>query len=394
MKNQYIYILFALVLFGTIQSCDEPPIELPFNDHLLFHNSYELDLSNTVDSNNFPIFDISKIDYEQIFIAISTQPLTTANNEVENQDDIIWQWHSGMELTSKIGYIDGALLQPDLDFNGGLCCDGDKYYWSAWAWNESGEYIIASTGNTDFNVTIKTPQIRLDSVVLHYESGGDGFAQKEEDITLRIFIKNTSDVLATDVKGTFTHPLIAALPQTLTYGNLAPNQSKFVELDFKVPIVSNDNLNLDIDAKFTYNETLSYDTIATQYVALLPCVDNVIIDWSYRDFATIDNSGNGADLFFKVYTNGNYWDRGVVIDNLFQSDLPQFWFYNSCEMYDLVTLFTFEFLDQDYNPLAPPTDYLGSISFTLGEFAVLNNYPEYLVFENNEIKMRLQVTWI
>lgn len=399
------YIIWATILLAIIffQSCEEQvtPPERPFNEQLVFQNSEELIIPTTLDSNDFPIFDISSVDQQKVFIAVSTEALTTSNFEVENTDAIIWQWHSGLNAINQIKFENGELLDPNLAFKNGLCCNGDTYYWSAWTWGETGQYIKASTPIESFKVTTPTPTIELEEVVLINESGGDGYAQKkEEDITLRIYVKNTSNHLATDVKGTFYHASVLALPQTLQFGNLNSGESKYVDLDLKMPNIP--DKNLEIDAHFNYNDNLTLDTLVVQHIALLPCVEEYILEWIVNDLDNMDpfslfSSNRPADLFFTVFVtnliaNNNYFFDSGTIDNVKNQDLPVGWFQLvDCREFDLISTFTMVFKDEESS--IPFETTLSSIDFSFTEFVETQNYPEVITFQNDFVHIRLKVKW-
>lgn len=395
MKNIILYI-FLIGSLSLFYSCDEDNgiADLPFNENLLFQNSFELNISATPDSNDFPIFDISAVEHEKVFIAVSTEPLTSDNMNIENTGAIVWQWHSGMNSNNFIKYNDGQIMQPSLDFNGGLCCNGDEYFWTAWAWDETGEYIIASTENKNFNVTTPAPEIKLQQTVLHYESGGDGFAQKSEDITIRVFIRNTSTIKATNISGTFSHPLIAALPQTLSFGDLEPNETRYAELDFKVPDVSNDELNLDIEANFTFNGSLKHDTSFIQPVTLLPCVERITLEWTSVNLATMDQGAfpgeEPADLYMRIFGNNILLESTATTLNQTNDDLPFFWYYSPCGQYYLTETFTFRFMDYD---TINQDDLIGDVDIVFGDYAAIQNYQPVIILQNSDVRVRLDVVW-
>jgi hypothetical protein len=153
MKKNYLFILSVItILFSQLSCTDDSTPQLPTNENLLFVNSYKLDITTSPHINNFPLFDISNIEHGKVFIAVGTEPFTVPDNEVQNTDAIVWHWNTGMDAITQIAFADGTLDDETFAGNQSLCCDGSTYYWAAWAWDESGKYIEASTPNQSFTI--------------------------------------------------------------------------------------------------------------------------------------------------------------------------------------------------------------------------------------------------
>lgn len=390
MKKKYLFLLFVNIIpffhFGCIDEDTIP--ELPLNEHLLFINSYELDINASPDANNFPLFDISNIKQDKIFIAVGREPFVVMNNEVQNKDAIIWHWNTGMESITQIAFSNGVLGDSTLAGSQSICCNGDTYYWAAWAWDASGKYIAASTSNHSFTIEDNAkPDIIIENTVLVYESGGDGFIQKQETIRLKFFVKNIGDATARNVLGTFSHPLISTMPSILNFGTLTPNQTHSAELEFIVPNVANLDLLLDVD--FLFNENIETDTFVYQPITLLPCVKQIYLEWTARSL-NMDYINVGADIYLTVFANNIQLLQTSPIYDITNNMLPVYWFYAPCGQYYLSETFSFQFMDYDD---VGADDYIGTIGVNFGEWAAQKSFPSDTTIQNNEVALRFEIDW-
>jgi hypothetical protein len=388
MKKNHLFILSIItILFSQLSCTDDSTPQLPTNENLLFVNSYELDVSASPHINNFPLFDISNIEQSKVFIAVGTEPFTVMDNEVQNTDAIIWHWNTGMDAITQITFADGKLDDATLAGNQSLCCDGDTYYWTAWAWDETGKYIEASTPNQSFTIVDTTqPNIIIENTVLTHESGGDGYVQKQETIRLKFFIKNDGNTTAQNIIGTFSHPLISTMPTSLNFGTLLPNETSSQELEFIVPNISNLDLQLNVD--FLYNGNITQDTFVIQPITLLPCIEQIHLQSTSTNLIALDNSG--ADIYMKVYGNNIFFVQTPVIDDISNNDLPIAWVYSPCGQHYLSETFSFEFWDDDG---LLPDDFIGAISVRFGDWVEQKNYPTDTIIQNNDLVLRFEIDW-
>jgi len=170
-------IFFLILLFG---SCT-PEEVIPENEKLIFTNSYPIKIPSYTfqDSdgetysirgdtsyqsaypdtvNSLPALAWDSLGIRIITAAIFTDHLRVTGNRIVNTDDIIWQWHSGMETeTGKEGFVkysDGrSVINDSIDYdNLADSLDEGHYYWAVWGWGESGTRIWYSSRELEFYV--------------------------------------------------------------------------------------------------------------------------------------------------------------------------------------------------------------------------------------------------
>ncbi|MFK7947141.1 MAG: hypothetical protein AB8G11_06115 [Saprospiraceae bacterium] len=389
MKKNYILLLSIVTILSLQLGCtDDNTPQLPTNENLLFVNSYELDITTSPHTNNFPLFDISNIEQSKVFIAVGTEPFTVMDNEVQNTDAIIWHWNTGMDAITQITFADGELDDATFAGNQSLCCDGSTYYWAAWAWDETGQYVEASTPNQSFTIVDNAaPNIIIENTVLTYEANGDGYAQKQETIRLKFFIKNDGNTTAQNIEGTFSHPLISTMPTTLNFGTLQPDETISQELEFIVPNIQ--NLDLQLDVNFLYNENITQDTFVVQPITLLPCVERIHLQWTNTNLI-MDLDNSGADIYVTIYSDNIEVGQSIKTFDVINNDLPIFWYASPCTLYGLNENITYEF--KDYDTIGAD-DYIGAMTVKFGDWAIQNKYPTDTTLQNNEVTLRFEINW-
>lgn len=105
-------------------------------------------------ATKFPSFKWERIDYKLIFLGVFKNEIFVLNNNILNQSDLIWAWHSGLNdqeiitLDDGQAYQDGNIVSLDL-----LKLDKNiNYYWAVWAWDNVGNNIVASSSQYYFKL--------------------------------------------------------------------------------------------------------------------------------------------------------------------------------------------------------------------------------------------------
>ena len=75
--------------------------------------------------------------------------------EINNAEDIVWQWHSGMEgAEGWIQYTNGKnVINDTIDYHHVAdSLDEGHYYWAVWGWGGSGVRVWYSSRELEFYV--------------------------------------------------------------------------------------------------------------------------------------------------------------------------------------------------------------------------------------------------
>ncbi|MEM6699325.1 MAG: hypothetical protein AAF599_13060 [Bacteroidota bacterium] len=247
----------------------------------------------TFDQSNTPIFSVEAVSNELIYIAISNEQLTTDELEVQNQDAIIWHWHSGINNNKFIGVEDGSFLDSIALKQKNVSCQlslYDQLYWAAWAWDEEGIKITHSTESQLLDTDIQQEINFTINKVSTTDSDGDTFLKAGELITYKVTL---------DYKGTFPlNDLVATL-----------SSSSIVELPITIQVDS--TITDKVDLNYTF--TLPDNAVFKEEIPLK-------LELAFNDCFTqaldlnVATTGRNVCLLSmtlkKIYTNppGNYWD--------------------------------------------------------------------------------------
>jgi hypothetical protein len=173
MKSYLSIYLLILLLVQT--GCNETT-ETPFNDELLFSDAYTInipsysytlnDTTNVIYGDSLyglspmldtfhvrPLFNWDSIGIKIITAAIFDTLPVTEGNKLINSQNILWQWHSGMEL----GREGTVFLEEGKAVNDGtlsktrfMKLPEGQYYWAVWGWDNSGKTITYSSRALQF----------------------------------------------------------------------------------------------------------------------------------------------------------------------------------------------------------------------------------------------------
>lgn len=160
-----------------MSSCSEPA-EIELNEDLIFRRSFPIDISSyhyqaedgTIyeikdDNDNTgipdtldgrPVISWESIASSLVSAGIFRNPIVVEQGEIINLEDLIWQWHSGMNIDSA-GYVQFSegknVINGVIDYNNPPeTLEDGQYYWAVWAWQSSGVKILFSSRPRQFYV--------------------------------------------------------------------------------------------------------------------------------------------------------------------------------------------------------------------------------------------------
>jgi len=171
---KYLYI--PSILFVLFFNCAEEE-EVLQNEEFIFSNSFQIKIPeyqyydnkgnlflvrgdtsyqtaypDTL--NNMPSFVWDSIGLKIITVAIFTLPIVVENDQIMNVDDIVWEWHSGMDFGKEgyVQFIEGKnVIQGEITDTVTPLQEGN-YYWGVWAWNSTGKKVVYSSRQLGFYV--------------------------------------------------------------------------------------------------------------------------------------------------------------------------------------------------------------------------------------------------
>lgn len=173
-----IYLSVVFFIIGCNNS-EEPAV---YNPALIFPNSVEIAVAPYVytDSTNNVNYQVSgdtvvdtlgpqpEFRWERVPSNISTvalfnAPIVVVNNEIQNLENIVWQWHSSMVLdelildnktVNRIKYTNGyPVLNKKIQYDTQpLPLQSGLYFWAVWSWDRGGRWVLFSTKPFTFRV--------------------------------------------------------------------------------------------------------------------------------------------------------------------------------------------------------------------------------------------------
>jgi hypothetical protein len=171
---RFIILIGISILF---RNCGNDETTLS-NDELIFSNSFEIHISgyeyvdemgrlcviqgdttyalipDTVSGR--PLLAWDSISTPYVTVALFRRPIVVLGGEIKNVEDVLWQWHSGMDF-GKDGFVQfsqGAnVYNGVIDYeNLPLSLAEGHYYWAVWAWGTAGIRILFSSRQREIYV--------------------------------------------------------------------------------------------------------------------------------------------------------------------------------------------------------------------------------------------------
>ena len=178
-QTVFKYTLNFMLPMITVLSCNTDN-QILNNTDLIFTNSYRLPVPSysyfdtdsaeyTVsgDTNYFsalpdtfdhnPVFRWDTFNIKIMCCAIFLKPIHVNNGIITNPEDMIWQWHSGMEKghIGNVQYSEGkSVINDTIDYvNDASPLKTNDYFWGVWGWNRAGTDVIYSSREMRFYVS-------------------------------------------------------------------------------------------------------------------------------------------------------------------------------------------------------------------------------------------------
>jgi hypothetical protein len=164
-------------MFIFLSSCAEDDLELS-NDELIFPNSYQIKIPAYQYSDEFdevyfvrgdsgynsdypdtlnatPVLAWDSIGLSLMTVAIFNSPIIVRDDEIVNQENIVWKWHSGMNFGFEgyVQYVEGKNVINGEESEDVTPLAESHYYWGVWAWSSNGKRILYSSRTLEFYVT-------------------------------------------------------------------------------------------------------------------------------------------------------------------------------------------------------------------------------------------------
>lgn len=179
----YILLLITLLVSASCESDDEPLVE---NKDLIFINTfpfrvspysyeseneqyhvsgdlvYETRIPDTL--NSTPLFKWDSVNIKSIetarvksyTVGLFSSPIRSSSIRILNPEDLIWQWHSGLDSGDygEVHYNDGLPVENGAYLPGESpeALTAGHYYWAIWAWDPSGTQLWFSSRQMEFIV--------------------------------------------------------------------------------------------------------------------------------------------------------------------------------------------------------------------------------------------------
>jgi hypothetical protein len=163
-------VMFAVVIALITISCNQNDDPLVYNPELVFTNSFKVDVNPyqyaNQDSTEFfwicgdsaivtdtvsstPVFKWTNVLADLITVVISKEKFMVADDAIENADQIVWQWHPGLDSGEygNVAYMDGRMVKNEniLENTQPLPLESGLYYWVVYGWNGSARDIVFSS---------------------------------------------------------------------------------------------------------------------------------------------------------------------------------------------------------------------------------------------------------
>ncbi|MEM8526131.1 MAG: hypothetical protein AAGG68_15940 [Bacteroidota bacterium] len=406
MKTNLWIVLVSLSLF----TCHEGLETIENVGDGIFSNSQNLAIDTIKGTANFPQFDLNDLSLEEhLYIAVFEEPIIVENQEIKNQDAIIWQWDSSLEKVGLVEFHDGVLLDSTYLISNILCKELPKLYWAAWTWDEQFIKITHSTRQHSFElVPDNLPKLVISQVDVIQDENADNYLQAGERLSLKAIIKNESAKAAESIKITLLNDKTADLPISTSIESLSGNEIQDVKFTFRLPENVSLQEVLSFNFQISYNDCLSSEVFSYE-VAISGraiCLKNITLvkilaepreGYEYWD-ADVQLGRWNPDVYYILSEEGN--ESGVIRSETLDEmpvDNPQGRSWSSldpCKSLKLDRLYSIDVYDKDVE-LPPliynPYDFIGNISFTPNQF--LDEASSTHNISSEDIELRLELEW-
>lgn len=175
-------VFFCISALFSFSSCNNYADDTVYDDELIFTNSLELEVDayqykDSTDGLNYqvsgdttldtlgklPEFRWEEIKYLLVSVAIFNKPISISDGNIQNTENIIWQWHSGMDSVVliiedvehvQVHYNWGKpVIEKNIQYETQpLALESGLYYWAVWSWDGNGKEIMYSSKPMKFEI--------------------------------------------------------------------------------------------------------------------------------------------------------------------------------------------------------------------------------------------------
>jgi hypothetical protein len=170
-----LLVMFITIFFSNCEDISEETL----NNELIFPEAHEIKVpsyvyqavtgdvfvhgdegfkNNIVDTiTSTPQLRWDSVQTKLIVSAIFINRIQVTKGKIENTNDIIWIWHSGLDKgkDGRVTFEEGRSISDGVIENPGLPVPlpaAHQYYWGVWSWDESGIRVLYSSRQMTFYV--------------------------------------------------------------------------------------------------------------------------------------------------------------------------------------------------------------------------------------------------
>ena len=138
---------------GSIQYAYVPATDTP-----LFDGTSPIELGSPAEgatlATTTPTLRWTATQRPLVAAGVFSSPIVVRNGQIDNPDDLVWLWHSGLP-TGDEGSVPFDAGRGDFEANDAPqpLTRGRTYYWACWAWDDSGSVVSRSSAQYTFFVS-------------------------------------------------------------------------------------------------------------------------------------------------------------------------------------------------------------------------------------------------
>ena len=394
-SSHYLFISLIILALLSCQKTMDTPTSI--NNDLVFSFANPLTIPTNLGIGGFPIFDLSQITDELVYIGIFSEPVLVVDGKIANEDALLWYWNSGVSDKTQILYEDGVLQNSLFSLSNFACLKDEQFYWAGWAWEETGRKVNKSTRlfslqlDKDYGAFLEY----VDFQIIEDENQ-DGFINSGENITINIALFNSANEAIEDglvtvfyqdniilaektfdiltIKDIAGLPINFTVPERIDFGEEIP---LVIQLKYNQCQVQNQSIQLKISGLEVCLSTVTLESI--NYLPDLIYWDPVLlpVNWDPDTYFIIEQE-DVANLYRSKTLN----DRNIQL-------LPQSWpVISPCQTLSLNKKYTIIVFDEDF---FDTDDFIGEISFTPSDY--LKEQPKTITIGNQQINMSIELFW-
>lgn len=401
MPQIVVWLLALFASFG-LASCSEEPTSPDENSALLYPQSSEMNIIQRLSPEGQVLFELSEPGIQLAFIGIFDSPPEVEDGVLISEEDLIWEWFGEVGPNSEIHLEEGNLLDSTLAFSPVFFqCDSSDYFWAAWGWDDTAQYITHSTPKSQaLFVPGEKPELRLLETTKVGAAPNDTLLVPGAGINLRFVFENIGDAKAIDPVVRIANSSISEFPVTLALDELDIGASASQTVNFTIPPDFSFADTLVLQIEMLYNNCLSSQTEVSLVVnALSVCITDVkLIDIRYLPPSILWDPlalpiFYPPDIYYEVIGPG---ETQMYLSSVIQDadddfpntpvmgDWPDL---TPCLSLSLDSTYVIKFWDDDLDN----DDYIGTYSFKPADF--LSTQQELIEVTNDEIQMELYLNW-